>query len=810
MKKYVYLLLFIFLSINVTLAYTPVEEEEVRNAEFKVIEKCWGDECSYKYENIIEEKVEETRTLSTSIKTYNFNLYTYYAEDIEYTYSDALTLLTDEKVEKFKNEEFIPNVINVILSNEKRSESVNEKLAREAMEDLDRVIEEIRKQYKQTEIVLEKDGVRTYFIHNLWMEALDTRVFAENDEKKLVAIKTDNYNDVFTQKQIALGGGIVERSVTKGKVYRLGDPNGGNFYLCMNCSKCDICGAYVAYGENESELMVYFSKYCPEHACSFVWKCLADPLNSGEIYEGLECRERKIGPYEFCIEHKCKVCVKPVVGIRINDVRSEIGGSEVYEQRATGLTEEKYYSDYCANHKCMAPLCYDGRIGANMTENVLKDNAVAMDCFCGKHARGCKIFDIEKGFCGERVDINAYKAAENQMICEKHWKYFDKGIGPSGNPNYWPPALGLCAQCGRVQALALGGKHCNECFAENVRRYTSEDVALINAVQAWLLKQGSPMGNAEEDMLEHIKSYEDIFSDDAFRVTIKNEAGEVIYENIPLWIWRQKGADEGDIAFEIKNAELSGSVIDFLQSDLGESWMALHTDCIGASEYAIARAVADAGMKLSYGYSGSKNDPKPSYLEVTDRYEITYFDEYGNEYTYHGASVTGTGACINLDQWSYNWEVGSGYKKTINTNGLFWDSLGTDKRNDLTSKNMEVLNGSAIAINVGKNGKTEHTYAATNDTITYIREDGVEETSRVYLSVGRGDGTTDSKNPGAYMPDRVTFYDKDKVTYQVIWQVNADGEYVKRSEKPYNRTFAGVYGIESNVDIEALQEQIMK
>jgi len=209
MKKYVCFVLSVILSVSITYAYDAVADKEVRTAEFAVTEQCWGD-CQATPENVMEEKVVGTITINTADYGINwrhtFKLDTYYSlktvENSKSDYETAAGMLTDEGVNSFLNHVFVPQVIDQVpLQKKVNGEWVDipgAKEKREALSQLfDNTINDIREQYRGIKILLPENGESKSFVHKDYLTDVETSVFSQDENDKLIKINTDKYNDVF-------------------------------------------------------------------------------------------------------------------------------------------------------------------------------------------------------------------------------------------------------------------------------------------------------------------------------------------------------------------------------------------------------------------------------------------------------------------------------------------------------------------------------------------------------------------------------------------------------------------------------------
>jgi len=408
---------------------------DVRSAEISVIEKCWSESCGHiATENIITEESKglsvplniSLDTSSNAYKEYTFNLAPYYAMDTEYNNGEVLALLTDYNLEKFKKTEFVENVLNkIVLYKTKKVEktdgdTVKETFVREvdnglteaarsqALAQLEQLANNLRLHYKKIDVIFEGGDTREFYVHVDFLTDIPNTVFAQNAEEKLIAIKTDTYNNVFKPLVFNIAGHTCVGNLEEGDMqYRKAD---GYFYLCENCAKCAKCDCnnLVAIGNQNGT--VYFSNYCGEHACWFVWDIVVDTTNSGETKEGLKCVAAKTNNY-YCDQHTCDACGDAIVGESKSD--STVNG----DPRKTGSSSEDDYSAFCEEHKCRAKDCDKQRIGEN-TSSDTHNGKIVSDKYCADHCTGCRFYITGKteddGFCNADV-VDATK-----MLCQAH------------------------------------------------------------------------------------------------------------------------------------------------------------------------------------------------------------------------------------------------------------------------------------------------------------------------------------------------------------------------------------------------------
>lgn len=258
---------------------------------------------------------------------------------------------------------------------------------------------------------------KEYYVQNEFLGDLENTVFAEKEKGKLMGIKTDEYNDIFKQHEIdaerfdVINSKISSDQANKNQ-YRFSE---GNFYLCQGCSKCEICNDKVACGDAEGEFLLYFSKYCAEHACRFVWNWEVDPTNSGPTREGLKCREKGEGANLYCYPHTCSMCEEAIVGVSTIPMVT----ATTPDVRDTGAKDIGRYSYYCAIHKCRAVDCRSFRRSQDTTPTVDSQDIVHSPLFCLTHETACVL-------CGTSVTKAMYDAVGGAMVCSN---CRDKALG---------------------------------------------------------------------------------------------------------------------------------------------------------------------------------------------------------------------------------------------------------------------------------------------------------------------------------------------------------------------------------------------
>ena len=392
--------------------------DDARSAEFKVVEKCWGEDPHEAQDqmNLEIEGKKVVLTIGYNVNfTYTFNLAGYYAQDTEEKENEALYVLTEHNKKKFIEDIFndIVNRIRITTTDRygREIEDSNATITarQEAWEKLDDAVSEIRENYGKIDVVAENYEPKEYYVQNEFLGDLENTVFAEKEKGKLMGIKTDEYNDIFKQHEIdaerfdVINSKISPDQANKNQ-YRFSE---GNFYLCQGCSKCEICGGKVACGDDDGDILVYFSKYCAEHACRFVWNWEVDPTNSGPTREGLKCREKGEGANLYCYPHTCSMCEEAIVGVSTIPMVT----ATTPDVRDTGAKDIGRYSYYCAEHKCRAVDCRTFRRSQNTTQTEDSESIVHSPLFCLAHESLCVL-------CNETlVTKKMYEDAGGALVC---------------------------------------------------------------------------------------------------------------------------------------------------------------------------------------------------------------------------------------------------------------------------------------------------------------------------------------------------------------------------------------------------------
>ncbi|MBP3284293.1 MAG: hypothetical protein J6M02_02200 [Clostridia bacterium] len=461
-----------------------------RSAEFKVLEKCWGacdtkvdmtpfdtkSEVTYN-KNAVPDNEEPVMSETIKVEgfSHTFNMRQYYAQDVSIDYytndgdpkDEILSILTDKNMKEY----FEPYVNNWVKDaypdyKDKKGNFVDQSDKRREIKE--KIMEEAKNLrttwYARIGVITEGFEEKDFFIMEPWVYNYDTLVFAQTPSKggvpgQLIAIKMDQENghNIYCQHNYepienATDIIAVTDSERENKLqYRLSD---SSYYLCAECATCDDgCGELVASGPDDNEIGQYFSKYCAEHACRFVWAWEADPLNNGNTIEGLKCRERRIddtGGINYCVDHKChnSGCPLAIVGVSQYHDASGVGDS-----RATGSESREMYSNFCSNHKCRYVGCQDPRTGGQSSTLITDNpNCVESPLYCSKHNKICS-------YCGKNpVSHDAYVAAGNVMMCEE----CRKGEAADADINS-KCVYGKCALCGKMGNIYFGGRVCQSC-----------------------------------------------------------------------------------------------------------------------------------------------------------------------------------------------------------------------------------------------------------------------------------------------------------------------------------------------------------
>ncbi|MBP3284292.1 MAG: hypothetical protein J6M02_02195 [Clostridia bacterium] len=669
--------------------------DEARSAEFKVVEHCWGED-SHLPQNLIDMESnwgEIVLSIGYNVNfTYQFNLASYYAQDTEEKENEALYLLTEHNKKLFIEEIFEDVVEDIRITgtdrdgNEYVDENATMTARQEAWDKLDEVVWQIRNYYGKIDVIAENYNPKEWYVYNEYITDLDNRIFVQNNEGKLFGIKTDKYNDVF--KQHDLGGGmtdIINSSEEGIRQYRFAGGTGeiGNFYLCENCSLCDDgCGQFVASGKDpDSVLLLYFSKYCAEHACRFVWEWQVDPNNSPDC-EGLKCRERRLDGFDYCADHKCRICAAGIVGVSIVDATA------FADQRDTGSKNRERYSNYCVDHKCMAFSCQEARLNIDTT-GVADSNAnVTSPLYCAEHNCRCNVvIDGEGRICNNPVSKAAYEQTL-RMICQTHLDNLSAFNG--SGMNKFPPKMGICAQCGAFTSIYFNGTKCNSCLKANFYAEAQNDLELQIAIRVAKAMAGLDGNN-------HLDK-----NSTGLLVNICDKNGNVLYPNVNLATWRAQ--ESGLYYSETKN---------------GQTYMGYGLNCTDAALNVLARVFDDANATLVLSEKGRE-------LTVADEYIVQ--DVVTGE-VYSMANLENRGSCMIWDRWEDN-------RDSLGTYGMvdIWPENGS------AQEQVEALN-SCISYNT--NTKERHTAFNTGRDITYTI-DGVTYQGKVFTSYGTGNGVGDN------------------------------------------------------------------
>lgn len=720
--------------------------DNARSAELKVIEHCLGNDCAVVPENIMPtkdvffNKVE----LDTRVKNYNFVLKDYYAQDTEKTADDALQLLTDHNLKEFKKtfENEVINRINITKINENGKEvkdSAATKAARqEAWNSLDNVVEYVRSYYGKIEVVTEGYNPKDFYVCKTYLQDLDNTVFAEDLEGNLLGIKTDEFNDIFHTNDLGdLRINVVnskEAPLQENKLqYRLSE---GNFYLCRNCSVCDenACEGLVACGFDDSELGLYVSKYCADHACCYVWDWEVDPTNDGSTYEGLKCIDRLVDGYSYCAEHRCNYagCINGIVGISTSDAVA------AYNARATGSADRTDYSDYCATHKCMAFKCIDQRIGDDTTpRSDLYGNMISY-LYCENHAGHCNVvIDAFGTICNNPVSETAYEAY-GRMICETHLSEV-KSYGNGINDN--PPRIGICSNCGGFLPIYFGGTMCNSCMQQLFYANAQNDLDLQMAILQAKAQRGV-QGNGWLNK-KSFGLYVDVY--DA-------ETGELVHQDASLAMWR---------------AQQSG--LYYSKVENGQKYIGYGLNCADSALNILARTFDDANASLTLdNYRGTQ-------LGVSKKYIVV--DKTTGE-KYELADLESKGSCIVWDNIEGS---SSAYNTAVKASGLtnIWtySSVAAEQISEMNN---------CIAFNTdgSKNGSSSrHTTYNTGRDVDFSYN-GQSFSGKLFMSYGQGAGG----DGDTHAPDIVSFVENNGEVYRAVFSVDANGSLYVTKFSSYQGT----------------------
>lgn len=393
--------------------------ENARSAEMEVISKCWGEGCTQMLQNVVPAKDISCGTvrIDTKIKSYEFDMKPYYAQDTADKEHEVLMLLTENNLKQFRKR-FEDEVINKLWKTETKDGkevTVPDETARaKAKQSLENAINTARSAYGKIDVISTGFNAKDVYVHKTLLNDVDNTIFAINGENKLIGIHTDEFNDVFHQHELAdeayktdIINSKNPESQTNPLQYRLSEEN---YYLCENCSRCKLCESQTLVASGRYNGNVYFSNYCPDHACFFVWDWEVDGNNVDGIQEGLKCIKQSEFGSIYCIDHKCQMCFAGIVGV------SSVDAKAMTDHRMTGSIEANDYSKYCVAHKCIAKGCREAKIGID-TSSTYSDKGFSSPEYCEKHCTGCKFYESSIGdFCNEPVNDNL------RMLCDKHLK----------------------------------------------------------------------------------------------------------------------------------------------------------------------------------------------------------------------------------------------------------------------------------------------------------------------------------------------------------------------------------------------------
>lgn len=392
--------------------------ENARSAEIEVIAKCWGEDCSQQIDDIMpaNDMSYGVVRVYTKIKNYEFNIKPYYAQDTIEKENEALMLLTEYNLEQFKQrfqDEVLDKLWVTITKDEQEIIVPDETERTRAEQNLENAIKAIRGAYGKIDVISTGFNAKDVYVYKTLLNDVENTIFAINTDNKLIGVHTDEFNDVFHQHELAdesYKTDIINSKDTESQTnplqYRLSEEN---YYLCENCSTCEECKTMlVASGRYVGN--VYFSKYCPEHACCFVWDWTVDENNVDGAEEGLKCIEKSAFGSLYCENHKCSIasCFNGIVGV------SKVDAKATTDRRMTGSTDINDYSAYCVAHKCIAKGCKNLKIGIN-TSTTYSYSGFSSPEYCEEHCTGCKFYVTSTGeFCNEPVNNNL------KMLCDKH------------------------------------------------------------------------------------------------------------------------------------------------------------------------------------------------------------------------------------------------------------------------------------------------------------------------------------------------------------------------------------------------------
>ena len=250
-------------------------------------------------------------------------------------------------------------------------------------------------------------GDKNYYVHKSIMEEGENeRRFFSSINGKLNLVTLDigkinlykNEECEVTCENVIQAHKIVESTGSQG--YKFDN----DMLVCKECSECDTCGEKVASnGMTQKESQI--SKYCPEHACSFIW----DVMVSSDSIENLTCKSSKLEGFSYCNIHKCGECSGPVVGVNVNPIIT----AETPEHYSGSA--ESGYSNYCQNSFCYEVGC-----------TAIRSGKAAGQEWCSNHINNCSYPNcskevskkITKKLCDEHanVEVNTCKICKRRSI----------------------------------------------------------------------------------------------------------------------------------------------------------------------------------------------------------------------------------------------------------------------------------------------------------------------------------------------------------------------------------------------------------
>lgn len=738
---------------------------EIRSSEIEVIEKCHGEKiigevdgsdfldttepCDVILDNIVPINVE-VRSIELNGNKYTFALKPYYITGVAlYSSEDSYMLLTG------KYGDFLNSVVvNIrVYKKGELDEEATERARANARNKFETFVSNVQAEYNLTEVYYKK-----VFMRSDLLEDVDNKVFAINKENELIGVKTDKDNNVFR----ATNGECIEEVKSDEKIYNKED----YFYLCGEDSICGDCGSAnrVAYGTWCGQK--YFSKYCKEHACLFVWEHETDSTN--EIAsEGLKCIHKTVNG-SFCGTHKCRYedCANGIVGL------SAVG--EPFDDiRLTGNGYLKNYSPYCTNHKCKAVMCTNQRFSQDITAD--KSNGkVISPLYCSVHSSGC-MYMIGSTPCGEAVDEKSYNK-DFKMLCSIHrsWEFKLEEY----SKNNLCPRLTRCSCCGQVKAVyqyttdedknTIKTALCTSCLRADWINELMNDVDIAFALIE-LMKHDSINSIKEDLPNDNYAIFGDIYIEDA-------EGNQVLFDKaIDLRMVR------GQANGFVKPGDYVGGIGGKYAKDGSNDYVVM-ANCVNGGMNPLARVFSKYGLSL-YDSSGKNN-----LLEISGKWSFKETDSEGN-YTGTEFNLSTLKNLSSCSTWYHLATPDSSSDKTIISPLVSEVRLGKEgdkRRKDFvnTHSPTEFVNflGDVVAINSGFTGSTYHTRYPVQDVSFTDPTTGEQVSATLIHNVSTGDGDKAlSKIPreDAYFAKIVkdeNGNDQEQLV-KVLLSKNANGEY---------------------------------